>query len=448
VSRRSLRLRLSLAGGLLVVLALFLAGIGLTLIFDRVLDKRTADELTQTANLLVGQLRIEPDGSPAIGVTPADPRFRNPYGGLYWQVETPAGPRLRSRSLWDKALALPVSDANVMAQHRVVELPGPDDGRLLTVVQSVEITQPGVRQVLTVVVALDRKELAESRTTFLWLIVPSLAGLALVLTAALAFFVHIALRPFHALRANLQAVHDGHQSRLPQHYPDEVQPLVDDLNHMIGFQEMALERAKSHSADMAHGMKTPLAVLGALSRRNAADMPEISGELDQQIALMERQVHRTLANVRVAAAGGLVRRRFAVAPVVHRLVTALGSLPRGATLDWQVEIPTDFSLSGDEGDLTELLGNLLDNARKWAGDVVTVSGSSLAGQKILVIEDDGSGMTEVEMQGIGRGKRWDEAQPGTGLGLAIAIDLARAIHLEIAFGRASLGGLRVTLTET
>lgn len=445
---RSLRLKLSLAAVSLVVLALLLGGLGLVLIFDKVLDTRTADELNHTAKLLAGQVGFSADGAPTLGVTPADPRFGAPYGGLYWQVEAAGGRSLRSRSLWDKVLVLPERPKTALAHHQVTDVPSPAAGQAIAVVRTVQISDPRPEPELVIVVAMDRSGLVASRSTFLRLLIPSLLALGLILACAMVAFVHLALRPFRALHADMRAIHEGRRTRLPGSFPDEVQPLVDDLNHLLGVQETALQRARAQAADMAHGLKTPLAILSALARRAEAARPDLSREIEEQATAMEGQVERALARARVAAAGGLQKRRCAVKPAVLRLVGALSRLPDASALEWQVSVDADVIFPGDEGDLLEILGNLLDNARKWGRTQVAISGSATAAGVSLMIDDDGPGMTETEMQGIGRGQRWDESKPGTGFGLAIARDLAEATGAAMQVAGSPLGGLRVTLAWT
>ena len=438
--RDSLRLRLGLAAAALIAIALALAGIGLTVILDRVLDARTADGLDRLAKLIAGQVTAGRDGALTLPQEPPDPRFSTPYGGLYWQIEG-GGQALRSRSLWDRGLGT-VPDA---AQEPAVgDLDGPDGGRLIAVTRRVSIPASGARRALAVTVAEDRRDLAQSRATFLRLLVPSLVALFAALTLAMALFVRRALAPFRALRTDLAAVHAGARTRLPETFPEEVRPLVSDLNRLLDAQERDLERARRQAADMAHGLKTPLAVLDALARRTDASDPALSEEIAEQARAMARQVERTLARAR-AASGGLRRRACPAAPVAERIVGALKRLPDGEALRWEIAVPETVTFPGDEGDLTEILGNLLDNARKWAHRRIRVSGAADGEGGRLVVEDDGPGMSAAAIAGIARGRRWDESRPGTGFGIAIARDLAEAVGAGMRLDRSELGGLRVTL---
>ncbi|MCJ2136126.1 sensor histidine kinase [Methylobacterium sp. J-026] len=440
--RNALRLRLGLAAAGLIALALLLAGIGLTFILDRVLDARTADELDRTAKLIAGRVGLAADGHPTLSREPPDPRFATPYGGLYWQVEAGAQV-LRSRSLWDRGLDLGRIEARASAA--TVDATGPDGGRLIAVVRPLEIGPPGAETGLRVVVAEDRRSLAASRTTFLRLLVPALAALFVVLTLAMWLFVHRALAPFRVLQTDLLAIHTGARTRLPEHFPDEVRPLVADLNKLLDAQERALVRARDAAADMAHGLKTPLAVLDALARRTGPAEPGLSAEIAEQARAMGGQVERALARARIAASGDLRRRTCRVAPVTERLVATMRRLPEGGSLDWAVAVPEALAYPGEEGELMELLGNLLDNARKWAHRRVRITGEAGPGWRRLAVADDGPGMSAAAIAGIGRGQRWDESRPGTGFGIAIARDVAEAAGAQLDFGRSELGGLRAEL---
>lgn len=447
--RESLRLRLGLAAAALIALALLLAGVGLTVILDRVLDARAANELDRTAKLIAGRVRVAPDGTLTLSREPPDPRFATPYGGLYWQVDTGAR-ALRSRSLWDKSLDVGRLDsARADAPLPVtIDATGPDGGRLIAVVQPLAIGPLGAETSLRVIVAEDRRSLAASRTTFLRLLIPALLALFVVLTLAMWLFVHRALGPFRVLQADLLAVHAGTRTRLPEHFPDEVQPLVADLNRLLDAQERALIRARDAATDMAHGLKTPLAVLDALARRTGAADPLLSADIAEQAQTMGGQVERALARARIAASGDLRRRSCQVAPVADRLVATMRRLPEGGSLDWAVAIPENFAFPGEDGELIEVLGNLLDNARKWAHRRVRVTGGASLEQQRLTVEDDGPGMSVAAIARIGRGQRWDESQPGTGFGIAIARDIAEAAGARMRFSRSEMGGLLVELSWT
>ena len=437
----SLRLRLSVAAAGLIALALIVGGVGLFLIFEAALDRRTADELNHTARLLAGGVGFDESGEIVVEQPPADPRYAAPYGGLYWQIESSGKKPLRSRSLWDRTITLPQSPAEDMAHHATIDLAGFDGRKLIAVFRTVRIASAPGKPLVVITVAMDRKQLAASREMVLRLLPLSIGALGVLLTIAMAAFVRRALSPFRALRADLQAVREGREARLRGGYPSEVQPLVDDLNRLVAQQEDALSRAQTQAADMAHGLKTPLAVLDALARRIEQPHPALAAELDEQSLAMQEQVSRTLARARSAATVGLQRRRTPIAPVVDQLVSAMKRLPGSERIVWRVETPADATYPSSEGELLEMLGNLVDNARKWARGTVTVAVATGPADGTILVEDDGPGMEPTEMVAIDRGRRWDEAAPGTGFGLAITRDLATATGSRLRLSTSSSGGL-------
>ncbi|WP_158811258.1 HAMP domain-containing sensor histidine kinase [Beijerinckia sp. L45] len=444
MTRGSLRVRLSLAAAALITLALIVGGAGLFLIFDAALDRRTSDELNHTARLLAGGVGFNAQGNLTVEQKPADPRYAVPYGGLYWQIDSAGKEPLRSASLWDKTMALPGIPTAHMQHHVTIDLPGVSKGALIAVVRTVQIASARAPLVV-ITVAMDRDQLVASRDMVFWLLPPSLLALALSLTLAMAAFVHRALSPFRTLRSDLSKVHKGQDERLRGTYPSEVQPLVNDLNRLVSQQENALVRAQAQAADMAHGLKTPLAVLNALARHIEDNQPALAAELDEQSEAMQEQVSRTLARARTTSATGLQDRRTLVEPVVTRLVSAMKRLQNAKQLTWRVEVPPGAVYFGAEGDLLEMLGNLVDNARKWARQEVNITVvTSLRGGSIT-IEDDGPGMSPAEMSAISRGQRWDEAVSGTGFGLAISLDLALATGSEFLLSPGNVGGLRVMI---
>lgn len=445
-SSRSLLFRLSLAATMLIALALTLAAFGLMAIFNQEIERRAAAELTQIVRTIAAQVRVEPPGTPVFDTALPDPRFDTPYGGLYWQVGTPAGKRSRSRSLWDVDLSVPQGRAD--GERRVIDLAGPNGSDLLAVVQDISVPASDGAQALEIVAALDRSDLAAASQSLLRLLVPSLIALGLILAIAMTVFIRLALRPFGDLRRGLATIHAGNSRALGGTFPNEVQPLVDDLNRLIGFQDAAVERARTQAGDLAHALKTPLAVLDALARQAAGSgRADLSEPIREQVTLMHRQVERVLARARAGIAATLVRKTIAVAPVADKVVRALERLPGERALRWDCEVAGDARFPGEAGDLTELIGNLLDNARKWATSHIRLTAAESAGMLHLTIEDDGPGLPADRVPQIVRGQRWDETQPGTGFGLAITQDLAEGYRGRLDLDRSpDLGGLRVRVT--
>jgi signal transduction histidine kinase len=252
--------------------------------------------------------------------------------------------------------------------------------------------------------------------------------------------------PIRQLRTRLAGVHAGREPRVDGDYPSEVQPLVDDLNALLAQREQMVERAQAKAGDLAHGLKTPLAVLtNEAARAEAAGHADLAATIREQVDRMRRQAEYHLAHAR-AAAGGRTLARASVRDAVEALARTLDRLhaERGVTIDHRV--PADHQVRGQRADVDEMLGNLLDNACKWARSRVTVT-SALAGDDILItVDDDGPGLDPSKRDLVlQRGARADEASAGSGLGLAIVREIAELHGGSITLDRAPTGGLRAVL---
>jgi signal transduction histidine kinase len=274
----------------------------------------------------------------------------------------------------------------------------------------------------------------------------------LVLVAAgcmIAGFVLVrgSLQPFDQMRSRLAGVRKGVERQLQGRYPAEVQPLVDDLNALLAHSERVVARATAKAGDLAHGLKTPLAVLSNEAERlSSRGDVELAAILAQQVSLMQRQVEYHLAHARAAASGTAVHARCSVAVTVDGLARTLLRLHAHRGLQIEATIDRDHAFRGRREDLDEMLGNILDNACKWAISRVTVSSSVHNGRISLVIDDDGPGLdSSIRDSVLQRGVRADEAVPGSGLGLAIVADLAELYEGSISLDRSPLSGLRVRL---
>jgi len=273
-----------------------------------------------------------------------------------------------------------------------------------------------------------------------------------LLTAALCMVLGVlqvrrGLAPVDNLRSRLAGVHQGQDRRVDGEYPGEIQPLVNDLNALLEHRERAVQRAVAKAGDLAHGLKTPLAVLAREAERaGAAGHTEVAQAIHQQVDRMRRQVDYHLAHTRAAASGVAPGARCAIRESAEGLARALLRLhaERGIAID--VQVPPDLTVRAQREDLEEMLGNLLDNACKWGRSRVTVSASPVGATVAIIIDDDGSGIEEGMRDAVlQRGVRADEAAPGSGLGLAIVRDLAEVYGGSIALEASPGGGLRARL---
>jgi signal transduction histidine kinase len=446
MSGRSLRLRLLVAAAISLTVALLLAGAALVGVFERYVVRRVAAELDTYVRQLAASVSLSSDGSLQIGRQLADPRFDAPLSGLYWQVSDDAtGAKLRSRSLWDHIIELPNDPLKPGGVHRH-DLPGPNGETLFASERGVIFTVGEERHLLRIIAGLDRKEIIEGRREFAGDVAQSLAILAIGLLLAAWGQIAIGLRPLEAVRRSVNAVRSGEQKTVLIEGPDEIMPLVAEVNSLLEAKAKALEAAKARAANLAHALKTPLTVLATdadrLSRKGET---KIANELHDLAFGMRRQIDRELSRARVQSAAATAKQSTVVRDVIEGVIRTLSRSPKGATVSWMVEMPNNIKTSVAEEDATELFGVLLDNALKWSRTEVRVAGAGGDGL-CVVIEDDGPGVSADQLAKLGqRGIRLDETIEGSGLGLAIAADILEAYGGELRFGTRQPHGLKVVV---
>jgi signal transduction histidine kinase len=437
----SLRFRLLAGAAVSIALALAAAGVVLSGLFaDHLLD-RLKHELGNHLDQLAAGLSVDGLGHPVLERPLSDPRFLRPLSGLYWEVAVAGRPALRSRSLWDAALMLPGDGLSDGALHDRAA-PGPDGAPLIVVERSVQLA--GAADRFRLVAAQSRAELDRARADFDRTLILSLLVLMLVLTLAAALQVAVGLRPLARLRAELAGIRAGRSQTLDAAVPVEVQPLVDDLNHLLAHSSEVVERGRVQAGNLAHALKTGLAVMG-----NDLDglEPAVAARLRGRLEDMLRHLNHHLSRARAAAARGLPGWRTEVAPVIAALARTLAGLHAERTPALEVECPPGLIFAGEKEDLEEILGNLMDNAWKWAAGRVRVAARADPGGGLrLMVEDDGPGLPEgSEAALLSRGRRLDETVPGSGLGLGIVRDLCALYGGHLCFDSAEIGGLKVTV---
>ena len=436
----SLRLRLLVLSLASIGIALALSGAGLVYLFERHVESRVDAELDTHLRQLAGNVTVTAEGL-ALLSRPADPRFEQPLSGLYWQMDDMrSGASLRSRSLWDDALTLP-EDGTDGVQRYVAS--GPASATVIIRSRTVMFPSPqGDRHPVSIAAAIDAAEIESASRAFAANLAPSLLLLGGVLAFASWLQVRIGLRPLTTIREELGAIRSGRKQRLDARLPLEVMPLAGEVNQLLDEQERTVARARAGAADLAHGLKTPLTVLGAEARRLRAGGDERTAVTIEDLAdSMRRQVDRALARSRLHPGA---RTATELEPLVLRLIAVMKKTPQGERLDWNTAIDAGLYAAIDRDDLAELIGNLLDNAARWARSEVLVSGSSADGRIVLCVDDDGPGIPEAQrLQALERGV--GNTAGGSGLGLAIASDIAEACGGALQLQDAPLGGLRARI---
>ena len=443
----SLRLRLLAMAVIGVAAALVIAGIVIVLAFDNHVrgrfTKELDDHLLQVAALLVA----EPEGKASLSGDLSDPLFQRPLSGLYWQVSENGKVVARSRSLWDESI--PQASGDIGANARQVrELRGPKNKWLIVVERAVTMPGPDGPRTFRIAVAGEQCVVNDARREFAKTVALSLAVLGGLLVLASWAQVKMGLAPLGVLRRQLEALRAGKGEKLTGRFPVELEGLTGDLNRLLDSQSQAIERTRANSAKLAHGLKTPLAVLStearALRERGETGAAD---SMDREIGAMNTHVMRTLAAARAVGPMQPGVARTAVAPVLTRLAGVMKRLPRGSDLTWEVDVaPEGLECTIDRRDLEELAGNLMDNARKWAASRVRITARPCGNRAEFAVEDDGPGIPPERVEEVlTRGARLDEDTPGTGVGLGIVADLANLHGGSFSIGTSVLGGVRAEL---
>jgi signal transduction histidine kinase len=289
----------------------------------------------------------------------------------------------------------------------------------------------------------------EPPALFFWMIIHAhlFALLCLVALVAGAFQVRRGWRSISQIRSRLASLHAMPGRRLEGAFPREIEPLVVDLNRLLDERDAMVDRARAAAGDLAHGLKTPLAVLTQEAERAARQgHADLAGSLLEHVDRMRRQVDAHLARSRVDLSRHRTVTPVRAADAVAGIVRTLSRLYAERDLSFAVDADPAIEVRVAREDLDELLGNLLDNACKWARTCCGVSVKAAGDRVAVTIDDDGPGLSET-MRGhvLSRGARADEAAPGTGLGLPIVRDLTEAYGGQIALDKSPLGGLRVTI---
>jgi signal transduction histidine kinase len=357
--------------------------------------------------------------------------------------------------LWDQVLQLP---ADVVADGTVHThtIPGPDGHPLLALERSVrDPEQPAA--IWTLIVAADARDMQHATEAFSGTLAASLGVLWMLLALAGVAQVWIGLAPLRALQTEVSAVSRGLRPRLGSHFPAEVQPLANDLNAALDAQANNLAHARTQAGNLAHALKTPLAVL-----QQAADhalstpagptgqaLHALAQQVHDQVQTARRQVDWHLKRARAAAHAGSSTAACPLWPTLQSLVKVMGRVHAERHIRFELPDPPALPLNveADEQDLQEMLGNLLDNACKWTHTHVAVRIEQGANTVTVGIQDDGPGIPaalQADMQA--RGARLDESAPGSGLGLAIVNELARLYGGQLQLSTGSTGGLHAALT--
>ncbi len=447
----SLALRLFLSATAWTVVILIVTSIVLSSFYRQAVERSFDRRLGVYLRTLIADIASPEDPSEKFPQSVSEPLFELPLSGWYWQVTRLDGgkPDLRaSRSLWDGGLPrLPEqSSAAVTGGVRQGYVMGPDEQKLRLVERNVDLGEEGR---YLVAVAGDAAEIEQEIRAFDRALAITFGLLLLILLATTAFQIRFGLAPLKRISARLAAIRAGTADRLEGKFPVEIDSLARETNALLDANREIVERARTHVGNLAHALKTPLSVM--VNEATARDDDPLSAKVREQANIMRDQIAHHLERARLAARLTVVGTVTEVSPVVQALARTMEKTHRGKGLAIKVEAPPDARFRGERQDLEEMVGNLVDNACKWAQGrvVVEVFCERPQPEKQLVhivVDDDGRGLTAAEREQVAhRGRRLDETKPGSGLGLSIVVELANLYGGGLTLGAAPIGGLRAEL---
>lgn len=432
--RASIATRLLLASLLLILVALPLADAGLSRHFRDSVTSAFDERLDALLKVVLASVEYdELEQRLHYDSTLGDPRFEQIFSGWYWQVSNGASQAITSRSLWDQRLPTTEQRGTAIRDER-----GPRGTRLRVIERDVRLV--GLDTPLHISVALERSELDREIQRYEQLLGLSLVGLGSLLLLVLAVQIRWGLAPLRRMRGNLQQVEAGHTEVLDTALPNELAQLARAMNAVLARDRRLIERSRHTAGNLAHALKTPLSVL----RLNIDSLPEQTRQpLLSELVRINEAVRHHLARASAAGDNGWMG-TINVNETLSPLLDGLTRLAQRRGLALEITIPASQSLPMEAQDLQELIGNLLDNAMRWAERRVTLDITSLAGHHRLVISDDGAGMSREQRQmALARGSRLDEQRSGSGLGLAIVADLVALYGGTLNLEQAEPHGLTV-----
>lgn len=448
--RNSLAFRLVSASALWSVVALVAAGVILSSLYTRTVEEAFDERLSVYLRTLVGALAQQ---SPPASTDPGnlgEPRFELTYSGWYWQVREPAGGpvAMSSGSLFADILDI-AGASDIRERDGMISgaLAGPDDQALRVLARTVDFDE---RHSYEVLVAGDAGGLQAQIAAFRWSVGLTLAAFGIGLVIAMLFQIRWGLRPLDNVRRGLAALRSGKETRFEGPFPAEIQPLARELNALLESNQQIIERARTQVGNLAHALKTPLSVITNEARAGSGPLAE---KVAEQAELMRTQVNHYLERARIAARAKVIGAVTEVEPVVDSIVRAMARIHEDRNLDIGEDVADGARFRGERQDLEEIVGNLVDNACKWARTEVMVTvayapppDEESTGLLAIAIDDDGPGLTESQrVEATRRGRRLDETRPGSGLGLSIVTELVGLYDGRFALDRSPRGGLRATV---
>jgi signal transduction histidine kinase len=449
----SLALRLFLSATAWIVVILAGMGFVLSSLYQDTVERSFDRRLDVYLRTLVSDLATpEEPGGDKFPQSLGEPMFELPLSGWYWQVTRTdkMPPEVRaSRSLWDAKL--PQLDDNNTTQDatgsRHGYIQGPEEQKLRMLERPIDLGDDGR---FVVAVAGDALEIDDEVRSFDRALFLTFTILSIGLLLTTMFQVRFGLAPLARISQSLKAIRAGTAERLEGEFPVEIAPLARETNALLDSNREIVDRARTHVGNLAHALKTPLSVL--VNEAAARGNDPLAVKVREQAEVMHDQVTRHLERARIAARATMIGTATDVPPVVTALARSMEKIHRDRAVAIDINAPPQARFRGERQDLEEMVGNLVDNACKWATSRVAIevvpepTPQAETSKLRIVVDDDGRGLSPSEREQVAqRGQRLDESKPGSGLGLSIVVELAQLYGGSLTLGTAPIGGLRAEL---
>jgi signal transduction histidine kinase len=448
----SLALRLFIWATGWTVVILIVTGIALSTLYRHAVERSFDRRLDVYLRTLVADVASPEEGADKYPQSIGEPLFELPLSGWYWQVtrlDTKTPEVHSSRSLWDSNLPrLPDANSAAGSEYRQGYAQGPEDQDLRMVERNVDLGTDGR---YLIAVAGDASEIDDETHSFDRAIGFTFAALTVALLLTTALQVRFGLAPLTRISESLAAIRSGRAERLEGEFPVEIASLARETNALIDANREIVERARTHVGNLAHALKTPLSVL--VNEAAARGNDPLAHKVLEQTDIMRDQVARQLERARLAARSTVIGTLIDVPPVVTALARTMEKLHHARDIAIDIDVPEHARFRGEQQDLEEMIGNLVDNGCKWALSRVAIevtaepAATNDAKPRVrIIVDDDGPGLAPAERDRVAqRGQRLDETKPGSGLGLSIVVELAGLYGGVLTLGTAPIGGLRAEL---
>ena len=440
----SLAVRLFFSATIWIIFTLVSAGLLLSDLNEKTNFTAFDDRLNLLLETLIGASRVDSSDGITVVSTIGDPRFFQPYSGWYWQVNNGTKTLVRSRSMWDQVFT---SDKRLIggrsqfidSVNQTNERDKFIETKKLHIIER-NISFPGIDSPVTFIVSGDTEEYQQNINKFDNTLSVILFILGTGLMIAVFLQVKFGLLPLNKIKASLFKVRNGDEDKLKESYPLEVQPLASEINELLDHNAKIIDRAKTHVGNLAHVLKTPLAVI-------SNEIKTEDNIMNNQVILMKRHIDRYLKKAHLESVGTFSKEKINIIDLVKKMISIFKKLYPDVQINLDESVQEAF-VFGSMDDLEEVIGNIIENACKYGKNKIEVEiRISEKNNLQLVISDDGLGLSQEQMNKVfARGFRIDEQKPGTGLGLNIVKDIVETyMKGKVTLSKSKLGGLEVNI---